>query len=508
MKIFYFLLRLLILINAFGILIPGKSDGQIFSKYAPGLPVLNYMINAQGGGYYAIGGFTNAIMLVRLNELLNVLWSKQITDTIFGSPYFFRQEINSHLLLGGRFSKGGFYLEMDSSGNPLLPVALNNLNYFISANHSSNNELYLLGTYHNSISGTYGNMAVKYDISGNILWSKKSDFHPYSHFLVNSFFFNNSVLMLTDNPDGGDCNIKIEEIDSLGNWNILLEWNFQTPDIGDPSFSLMPTGKFLVSCLGFNWPSQPYNFLCIIDGHSVQKQIGYEFQYAGNTFALDNLKNSGLQDGGIICAGNVHSNESSVCVFKTDLNLDIQWAYILEDSSNAIVKSVLPSSDGGFILSLIKSGVSELIKIDSLGNTTCPHNIFSGYSIVSTPLTWNSGNSNFHNSATLTSMVWHPGDSLSTYILSDYCIGTGITKINSNNIIIIYPYPASEKISLSGNKHLEGKLLIQNLSGKNLLIKKIDDNEITIDIQNYSPGIYFISIINDDNIIRRKFVKL
>jgi hypothetical protein len=45
-----------------------KIDAQVFSKYGPTIPPIQFFIEAQNGGYYGLSDIQNGIILIRFDE--------------------------------------------------------------------------------------------------------------------------------------------------------------------------------------------------------------------------------------------------------------------------------------------------------------------------------------------------------------------------------------------------------------------------------------------------------
>ncbi len=73
-------------------------------------------------------------------------------------------------------------------------------------------------------------------------------------------------------------------------------------------------------------------------------------------------------------------------------------------------------------------------------------------------------------------------------------------------ILSVYPNPCSEHVNISFAKKFSGIIKITNINGQNLINTNIN-NQIskTIDISNFTSGIYFCNIYNQSgNIIYNK----
>lgn len=87
-------------------------------------------------------------------------------------------------------------------------------------------------------------------------------------------------------------------------------------------------------------------------------------------------------------------------------------------------------------------------------------------------------------------------------------IATGISQVN-DAIIKMYPNPTSETltINLISNTSSLNNITIYDFTGKIVESKVVNSSIINVDVNNYSAGIYFVEVVNDNKILKSKFVK-
>ena len=85
-------------------------------------------------------------------------------------------------------------------------------------------------------------------------------------------------------------------------------------------------------------------------------------------------------------------------------------------------------------------------------------------------------------------------------------ITTSINEHNDNNNIAIYPNPATNFIDIETDLKDYSISIFDNM-GKLISKEKVNQNKIQIDISNFSNGLYFIQLQNNDKMISKKFIK-
>ena len=84
---------------------------------------------------------------------------------------------------------------------------------------------------------------------------------------------------------------------------------------------------------------------------------------------------------------------------------------------------------------------------------------------------------------------------------------TGVENLNTEDLSI-YPNPANETITIEPKQNTgEFTLAIYYMNGQELIKQKTKDSQIQIDISGLPSGVYFVKLINDKNVLVRKFIK-
>lgn len=82
----------------------------------------------------------------------------------------------------------------------------------------------------------------------------------------------------------------------------------------------------------------------------------------------------------------------------------------------------------------------------------------------------------------------------------------GIDNIKPSKNIAVYPNPAKSVLNISGLQN-NSNVVITDVSGKTIANYLINNNQTSIDIHDFSSGVYFIRISNDELIYVTKFMK-
>jgi hypothetical protein len=94
-----------------------------------------------------------------------------------------------------------------------------------------------------------------------------------------------------------------------------------------------------------------------------------------------------------------------------------------------------------------------------------------------------------------------------TYYFDNVSYGTalGINDFNENSFKM-YPNPATNDLTVSGLSTIEN-VAVYNLLGQEVINKRPNSNEVTLDVSNLQNGVYIIKTLSDGKIASSKFVK-
>lgn len=86
----------------------------------------------------------------------------------------------------------------------------------------------------------------------------------------------------------------------------------------------------------------------------------------------------------------------------------------------------------------------------------------------------------------------------------------GIKEIQTDkDLVIMYPNPVKDKLSLKFNKNLSYELAIADIAGKELIKEKVEANSMSnsIDVSALKPGIYLLRVRQEGAFYTIKFIK-
>ena len=301
---------------------------------------------------------------------------------------------------------------------------------------------------------------LKTDKNGKELWRKKYDYGSTSSALSVTITKNGNILL----SGFTGPNSFLMKLNNLGN----KIWFKPCPYKGAftihelPNSNLYITGHYGVD-LGEN------ALVGVLDSSGNEIYINSSGWQKDNT-AWHNVK---LKNGAISAGYNVNgSSYKSGWLLRTDEKGDSLWSmnYTLDSFDCHYFSGIAQTSDGGFIMSGenydwdIRKQSIWVVKVDSLG---C---LVSG------------------------------------------CNPIGIKEVGSSpKHLIVYPNPSSQSVSVMYSSRNANSIIISDNMGKTIFTQKLrsPQNEILLDISNYSSGLYRVSILNKSGeiLMSKKLVK-
>lgn len=461
--------------------------------------------------YSAPGGTRPDIVLFKLGQNGDTLSSKRFVQDGYDYPNCIIENPDGSMIFWGATSSflgtgtGALMSKMDANWNlqwTKIIDAGGSSSHIVDAKRLPDGSYVAVSFL--SITSSH-NAAFRYDALGNLIWSRY-----YSTFLISSTERHSKSLDITTDGNVITCG-RIQY--GSGKQNLLLT-------------KLNSTDGTVIWC-------RAYGDSTYFHGTSVVA----------------------TSDGGFLAGGQIGSYDDIV-LFRTDNLGNLHWAKRYGTTSGEEIRSIVETSDGGFLLSGSTGSIASggftngdaiLVKIDSSGNvqwanryggtwadifqraketldgyiatgssmepTTSTSNIL----LVKTDLNGNSGCRNLTLPLTVSNFI-----SLSTNWPS-YGSPTSLTTISptltegysglTNNLLcianvgvdesigethLVYPNPSSADFTFTGLEK-NSILKIFDVTGKEILLKKCDNESTTINLNSFSRGMYFYQVFNLKN---------
>lgn len=105
-------------------------------------------------------------------------------------------------------------------------------------------------------------------------------------------------------------------------------------------------------------------------------------------------------------------------------------------------------------------------------------------------------------------LLHHEDDGMmGSFIVIDTLSPNSVSEIKENNIVNVYPNPASEEFTISYIATNEpATIAVYNALCESILTSVIRESAITLNTQNWSNGIYFIAVIQGEKVLRSKLI--
>lgn len=214
--------------------------------------------------------------------------------------------------------------------------------------------------------------------------------------------------------------------------------------------------------------------------------------------------------------GHEHRGDDSTNIFLMKINAsgDTIWTRSYGDGLQDEAFRNSATSDGGYLVSgfttnyaFQDSAQMILIKTDSLGFTGC-HEFTSHPVVTNAPLI--SRNTTFFQSSGLFSGVISIAEITVNTNDEDACLYAGAEEAKSKNRFLVYPNPANAELIIESTLLQElDKVCLSDFQGRLLECKKVGrETRFNLDLANYSPGIYFLSIFcSNADVVVCKFIR-
>lgn len=403
------------------------------------------------------------IYLVKTNSSGDTLWTKTLGGTGWDHGNAGFQTTDGGYFICGYIDDYFSFEKTDGNGNMLWEKIIGGGNGFaFSAQQTTDGGFIIAGETTSIGAGATDIYLVKTDGSGNIIWAKAY---------------------------GGTG-------DEYG-WAVQQTWDGGYIVAGNTnSFGAGMSDVYLIrtNAAGDTLWTRTYGGTDEDNGYAVRQTADHGFVVAGETQSFG--------------AGNYDSY-----FLKADSAGNLLWSKTFGGANADNAKSVYQTNDGGYVLAGSVSSFGPdndiyFIKTDSNGNSGC--NETNPSTIVNTPVTvvtsqtvllLSQGSSETHLSTSV-----NTGGGSATLC---YNFPTEINEATSENIISLFPNPASSQLNLSLPKPEKVFLTIKNTLGETILVKSITEQTFSLDVKSFPAGIYFVTVTDEKkNTVTKKFVKL
>lgn len=405
----------------------------------------------------------NAVLILKLDSVGNIVWGKSYANQYGGEGGISIVELPDKNLAVGFFNFGGYYLKstnglmlLDTNGNILWHRKYTSVfsHYINNMVRSVNNGYIISGEFYTDTVTPFvqtGFFVMEVDSVGNIKWQKAFTTNPASNNIakVATQLTDMSILLygMALRTQSNSSHPLVMKLDSIGN---PLVTKFLTTYITGEIKDIVQSKHGTFYAATTTWPNlfELNTSLNIVS----TKTVGYSTSYP--MFSTS--------DDGLAYAGNL----GTLC--KTDSNLN-EGCY--SKNPNIYNESLLALDT--ISINIIDTGIFNFIPFPGVIDSTYPLT----YNILC---------------------------STSTAYQTDY--GMQYPKL------IVRPNPVDDLLSIAGDV---SNIAIENFTVRNVLgqFMKIEhiakhENAISMNVKVYPTGLYFISVLSNNQLQTIKFIKL
>jgi hypothetical protein len=355
--------------------------------------------------------------------------------------------------------------------------------------------------------GIYDAYIIKTDYTGNVLWSRTYGgmYSEQNGNVIQTSDLGFAWFGTTTSFGSGSADMFLVKTDSVGNmlWSRCYGDTF--PELGygilqasDGGYVL--TGMILVS---------PTNYdIVVIKTDSLGNVIwNRQFHNVWNEWGKGVLE---ISSGGYLVYGiTMNGGNQDMLIMKLDINGNFLWAQSYGLGANESIGSAVETADGGFMV--CGTGVPAfsnrnhvfIVKTDSNGSSNCfdTNTLFTvePNSLVQTtpnPIQ-GTGCVRMNDTLALTSGLY----------VSTLCFTIDVNEEVMENELNLFPSPATSSVTILMNEPRSNQAgLIVNSMGHVMESFRISGAQITIDVTDFAPGIYFCQIVSPEGTVSsRKF---
>jgi len=222
-------------------------------------------------------------------------------------------------------------------------------------------------------------------------------------------------------------------------------------------------------------------------------------------------------DGGYILTGYTRSfgnGGEDFYLIKTDEQGNYLWAKTFGGNQDETAQSIKQTTDNGYILTgytrSFGAGANDvfLVKTDSMGNSECDQ--LAEGTLSETPNTIETIANAITNQGLPVNQRPTISGFTSTTILDDPCIDYSSTKENNTITIRLSPNPTSDFLTIESNDEqlpLNKEAIIYDVLGQTVFSTTLNNTSERIDVSKLSSGIFFLSIPVEGGWKVHRFVK-
>lgn len=486
-------------------------------------------------------GFPSLIPeLTKIDLNGNVVWTKKIIFSISSVNLMrLKYDSNSLLITGQHYNAGyrDFFAKLDTAGNVLWTNEINYGDINVNTRIHPLSSGYLTVGHRDCVCGasnfTFDITLSRFDATGNLLWAKAYGNNSYE-FLANSSVITPNGELIVAGMYGlriiDDYNPMLARFDASGN----LLWMKTFEDTAGFFTHLQPTdvvttpdGNYVLTGFSentnFNYDAQVIKF--DDSGNIIWAKRPYQigWQEFGRSIIVDSQNN-------IVVAGPYYyfSSDYGDFFMKLDLAGNLSGTTKIKNTSNSLFANVY-SSHGEDLVEIPGNGYAYstyfyqtvykhcLLTTDYIGTLGCASLAgtypFSIQDVTWTPTTFAnlpSAQTNFTGT-----MVTFTDSSLTANVV-DICSLVGVNEINNlNDEVTIYPNPVSSELLVRSSETIN-EIKLFDVVGKEIFNSQLQPHsnnfpmksgQVKLKTENYSTGVYFIELMTDKGIVRKKIVK-
>lgn len=483
-----------------------------------------YSIDKNLSGEFVVAGSTilnngsGQAIFLKINSAGDTLWTKSFGDStaIFYSVE--RTFDNGFIGTGITTSGAGssiFLEKTDASGNTQWTKKISGINSISSycISQTADSGYIITGASHTVAPASQQIYLIKTNSIGDTLWTRVYYYglqRPSSGNYVQQTQDGGFIVAGYQSYQINHLDMILIKTDSIGNHQWTKTFRISTNNIAYCIRQTQDGGFIIASRIGvFGIGTEEEICLIKTDGSG---SILWTSVISG---AAGDVVRSVMEtsDKGFILAGNTFSfgaGSCDACLIKTDSTGNITWAKLYGGTDCDVLNDVTTTANGGYISvgNTRSFGAGDdniyIIKTDSLGNSGCNENNSAAFNVTH-PVVFDSSMTPIiycDGAVSAVTPVINTGCTISTL-----CTSVAIKEVEKKIVSLVSPNPSSGKFSITADK-IKG-IEIYNLPGVKLHFHLESDKsrgKIIIDLSGYSNGIYFAHIITNSQTLVEKLV--